>query len=111
MAQRDGIQIYTIYASDAGHWGHTFWKINIAQSDLSRLADETGGEAYFQGLETPIAFAPFLSQFSDRLKHQYKLTFLAKPQKKAGYQRIRLQSEASNAQLVAASRIYVPAAK
>jgi hypothetical protein len=111
VAQRDGIQIYTIYAASAGHFGHTLWRINIAQSNLSRLADESGGEAYFQGLETPIAFAPFLNQFADRLKHQYRLTFLAKTQKKAAYQRLRLQTEVTDAQLVAADRVYVPAAK
>ena len=111
VAQREGIQVYSIYASGADHFGHTLWRINIAQSNLSRLADETGGEAYFQGLETPIAFAPFLDEFSGRLKHQYRLTFLAKTQKKAGFQRIRLQTEISNAQLVAAERVHVPAAK
>ncbi len=111
MAQREGIQIYSIYASSAGHFGHTLWRINIAQSNLSRLTDESGGEAYFQGLETPIAFAPFLNEFSDRLRHQYKLTFLAKTQKKASLQRIRLQTEVQNAQLVAAERVYVPAVK
>jgi hypothetical protein len=111
VAQREGIQVSTIYASSAGHFGHTLWRINIAQSNLSRLADETGGESYFQGLETPIAFAPFLNEFADRLKHQYKLTFLAKPQQKAAFQRIRVQTEVTNAQLVAAERVYVPAAK
>jgi len=111
VAQREGIQVYTIYASSAGHFGHTLWRINIAQSNLSRLADETGGEAYFQGLETPIAFAPFLNEFADRLKHQYRLTFLAKAQNKAGFQRIRVQTEVTNAQLVAAERVYVPAVK
>ena len=111
VAQREGIQVYTIYASSAGHFGHTLWRINIAQSNLSRLADETGGEAYFQGLETPISFAPFLNEFADRLKHQYRLTFLAKAQKKAAFQRIRVQTEVTNAQLVAAERVYVPAVK
>ena len=111
VAQRTGIQIYTIYASSIGHFGHTFWRITVAQSNLSRLADETGGEAYFQGLETPIAFAPFLNEFADRLRHQYRLTFLAKAHPKAAYQRIRLQTEVKNAQLVAADRVYVPAAK
>ena len=111
VAQRSGIQIYTIYAASAGHFGHTLWRIDIAQSNLSRLADESGGEAYFQGLETPIAFAPFLDEFADRLQHQYRLTFLAKAQKKPSYQRIRLQTEVRNAQLVGADRVYVPAAK
>ncbi|MBZ5540254.1 MAG: hypothetical protein LAN61_07000 [Acidobacteriia bacterium] len=110
-AQRAGIQIYTIYASSAGHFGHSFWRINWGQNNLSQLADETGGEAYFQGFQTPISFTPFLEQFADRLKHQYRLTVLAKPGEKAGYQRIRLETEVPNAALVAADRVYVPAAK
>jgi hypothetical protein len=111
VAQRERIQIYSIFASSSGHFGHTLWRINIAQSNLSRLTDETGGEAYFQGLETPVAFAPFLSEFADRLHHQYRLTFLAKTQKKPSYQRVRLRTEVTNAQLVTADRVYVPAAK
>jgi hypothetical protein len=111
VAQRERIEIYSIYASSSGHFGHTLWRINIAQSNLSRLTDQTGGEAYFQGLETPLAFAPFLGEFADRLKHQYKLTFLAKTQKKGAYQRVRLRTEVTNAQLVTADRVYVPAEK
>jgi len=78
---------------------------------LSRLADETGGEAYFQGFETPIAFAPFLDEFADRLRHQYKLTFLAIAQKKSSRQHVRLETEVPNAELVIADKVYVPAAK
>ena len=110
-AQRAGIQISTIYCSGAGHWGHSFRRFNWGLNNLSQLADETGGEAYSQGFQTPIAFTPFLEQFADRLKHQYRLTVLAKPEKKANYQRIRLETEVPNAELVAAARIYVPAAK
>lgn len=110
-AQRAGIQIYTIYASSAGHFGHSYWRFNWGQNNLSRLAEETGGEAYFQGFQTPISFAPYLDEFADRLKHQYRLTVLAKPEKKASYQGIRLETEVPNAELVAAERIFVPAAK
>ena len=75
QAQRTGTQVSAIYASGSGHSGHSFWRINQGQSNLSRLADETGGEAHFQGFETPIALAPFLDQFSDRLNHQTDLRF------------------------------------
>ena len=109
-AQRAGVQVYSIYASSAGHFGHTQWRVSIAQSNLSRLADETGGEAYFQGLEMPISFAPYLNQFAERLEHQFKLTFLAKPGKKAEFQSIKLETEVPNAELVAADRVWVPAA-
>ena len=39
----------------------------------------------FEGLGSPVAFAPFLDQFAERLNHQYRLTFLAAPEKKATY--------------------------
>jgi hypothetical protein len=111
QAQRAGVQIYSIYGSPSGHAGHSFWRLNWGQSNLSRLTDETGGEAYFQGLEMPISFAPYLEQMNDRFKHQYRLTFLARVGKKAGYQRIRLETEVPNAELVAAARAYIPAQK
>jgi hypothetical protein len=110
-AQRAGVQVNAIYASRTGHFGHTLWRIDQGQRNLSQLADETGGEAYFQGLETPIAFAPFLDQFAGRLNHQYKLTFLAKLEKKATYQHVKLETEVPNADLVTADKVYVPAAK
>lgn len=108
-AQRAGVQVYSIYASREGHFGHSYWRFSWGQNNLSRLADETGAEAYFQGLQMPISFAPYLDEFADRLKHQYKLTFLARPRKEAGLQRIRLSTEVSNAELVAAGYVYVPA--
>jgi hypothetical protein len=111
QAQQTGTQVSAIYASGSGHFGHSLWRTNQGQNNLSRLADETGGEAYFQGFETPIAFAPFLDQFADRLNHQYKLTFLANPAKKPTYRHVRLETEVPNAELVIADKVYVPAAK
>jgi len=111
QAQRTGTQVSAIYASASGHFGHSFWRINQGQNNLSRLADQTGGEAYFQGFETPIAFAPFLDQFAERLNHQYILTFLANPDKKPTFRHVRLETEVPNAELVIADKVYVPAAK
>jgi len=111
QAQRTGTQIYAIYASRAGHFGHTLWRIDQGQNNLSRLTDESGGEAYFEGFNTPVAFAPFLEEFEERLNHQYKLMFLAKGGKKDSYQHIRLETEVPNAELVTADKVYVPAAK
>jgi hypothetical protein len=108
-AQRTGTQVSAIYASASGHFGHSLWRINQGQNNLSRLADETGGEAYFQGFETPIAFAPFLDQFAERLRHQYKLTFLANADKKPTRRHVRLETEVPNAELVTAEKVYVPA--
>jgi len=110
-AQRTGTQISSIYFSRGGHMGHTYWRINQGQTNLSRLADETGGEGYFQGFGNPVSFAPYLDEFADRLNHQYKLTFAIKADKKPQYQHIRLETEVPNAELVTADKVYVPAAK
>jgi hypothetical protein len=111
QAQRTGTQVSAIYASASGHFGHSLWRINQGQNNLSRLADETGGEAYFQGFDTPIAFAPYSDQFAERLNHQYKLTFLANAEKKSAFRHVRLETEVPNAELVIADKVYVPAAK
>ncbi len=79
------------------------------QNDLARIADESGGEAYFQGFQTPIAFAPYLEDLTSKLNHQYLLTFVPKPEEKAGFRSVKLQTEVSNAELAAADRVYVPA--
>jgi hypothetical protein len=111
QAQRTGTQISAIYFSRGGHFGHTFWRINQGQTNLSRLSDETGGEGYFQGFGNPVAFAPFMDEFADRLNHQYRLTFTIKADKKPEYQHVRLETEVPNAELVTADKVYVPAAK
>ena len=110
-AQRTGTQIYSIYASRAGHFGHSLWRVSQGQNNLSQMTDKTGGESYFQGLDTPVSFAPFLDEFAERLNHQYRLTFLIKPEKKSSYKHVRLETEIPNAELVTADRVYVPAAK
>lgn len=109
--RRANIEVYTIYASPRGRFGRNFWRMNYAQSNLSQLADETGGDAYFQGFQTPISFQPFLEQFGDRLRHQYSLTFLANAGDEPKDHRIRLETEVPNAELVWPDTVRVPAAK
>lgn len=108
-AQRAGIGVFAIYSPGVGHYGHSFWRMNWGQNYLSQLADETGGEAYYLALQAPISFTPYLDDLTHRLGHQYLLTFLAKPEKKAGIQRVRLSTEVRNVELVAADGAYVPA--
>jgi hypothetical protein len=109
QAQRAGIIICAIYTTGIGHFGHTFWRYYWGQNYLSQLASETGGEAYFLGYETPVSFSPYLDDLSRRLMHQYLLTFLAKPGKKAGLEPVKVRTEVPNVELVAADRVYVPA--
>jgi hypothetical protein len=107
-AQKSGFIIHTIYARGVGLAGRNFFRVNLGQSNLSRLADETGGEAFFQGTMTPIAYAPFLHQLSIALQHQFWLTALAKPGKKGGLRRIRVRTEVSGVDISAPENLYVP---
>ena len=108
-AQRAGIVVYAIYAPASGHEGHSYWRMNWGQNHLAQIAEETGGESYMLGFGPLVSFAPYLTELSEHLAHQYVMTFLAKPGKKAGFQSIRLTTEVPNAELVAAGKFYVPA--
>jgi hypothetical protein len=107
-AERANIVVYAIYEPGAGHFGHSHWQSYWGQMYLSRLGEETGGEAYYIGMSgAPVSFDPFLEETAQHLEHQYWLTFQAKPPKKSGWQRIKVSTEVSNAELVAAHEVYV----
>jgi hypothetical protein len=109
QAQKAGVLVHSIFASGVGHFGRMQWPVYWGQNYLSEIATETGGQAYFLGYETPVSFAPYLQDLSRRLNHQYLLTFLAKPEKKPGLQRVRVRTEVPNVELVAATKVFVPA--
>jgi hypothetical protein len=109
-AQRAGVIVYDIYMPGRGHAAHSYWRWYWGQIYLSQVADETGGESYYIGFTgAPVSFSPYLEAMSQRLSRQYFLGFLAKPEKKAGMRRVRVQTEVPNAELVTASQVYVPA--
>jgi hypothetical protein len=110
-AQRSGTEIYAIYVSGGGHFGHSLWRINQGQNNLSELTDKSGGESYFQGLGSPISFGPFLEEFAERLNHQYLLTVLIPPGKKPTYKHLKLETEVPNAELVMVDQVFVPGEK
>lgn len=109
-AQRAGILVSAIYSPGAGHFGHDSWLTYWGQLYLAKLADETGGESYYIGFNgPPVAFAPYLDDVANHLNHQYLLGFLAKPEKKAGLRSVKVTTEVTNADIVAAKRVWVPA--
>jgi hypothetical protein len=109
-AQRSGVIVFAIYSPGVGHFGHSYWSTYWGQLYLARLAEETGGESYYIGMTgAPVSFIPYLDEVNHRLGHQYFLSFLAKPQKKTGLQRIKLTTEVPNVDLVSADRVMVPA--
>ena len=110
-ALRAGVVVYDIYSPGAGHFGHSYWPNYWGQMYLARVAEETAGESYYIGFTGgPVSFDPYLEDMERHLNHQYWLTFTPKPQKKSGWQKIKLTTEVPNAELVSAQRVYVTAA-
>jgi hypothetical protein len=109
-AQRAGIVVFDIYTPGLGHLGHSYWLNYWGQLYLARLAEDTGGESYYIGFTgAPVSFVPYLEDMEHHLDHQYWLTFNAKPEKKSGWQRIRVTTEVPNADLISAHQVYVQA--
>jgi len=106
-AQRGSVVVNALYAHGEGHLGHSPWRINWGQNYLSELADATGGEAYYLGNDTAPSFQPYLKGLTERISHQFLLTFEAQPGKKSGFERIKLSTEVPNAELVTQRQVYV----
>ena len=107
-AQRGGVVVNALYARGGGHFGHSPWMINWGQNYLSEMADATGGEAYYVGNDTPPSFRPYFTDLTERISHQFLLTFEAQPGKKSGFERIKLSTEVPNVELVSQRQVYVP---
>ena len=108
-SQRQNVQVYTLFASGSGRFRRNSFLVGNGQGALSRLALETGGEAYFQGFSTPVSFEPFLKELQQTLGQQYLLTFRAAPVEKSSFQRVRITTEAPGVELMAPTRVWVPA--
>ena len=110
-AQKQNINIWTIYAPDAGHRGRGFFLASRAQSYLSELSDQTGAESYYLGIGAPVNLKPYFDELSTHLSNQYLLTFKASGGAKGRFARARVTTEVQHVEFLAASQAYLPAAK
>jgi len=111
ISQRYNVIVYSLYAAGVGRAGRSSWDLQIGLSGLSKIADETGGECYSLGTSTAVSFKPYLERFQKLLSNQYYLVFQTVPGKKAGFQRVRVQTELSNSEILAPDNVWVPTAE
>lgn len=95
-AQRRGIAIYAFFAPSLAAQ-NPILSAN-AQSSLQRLADETGGRAFFQGTGAPVSFDPYLKNLTSSLETQIALTYLSTHTEK-GFHRIKVRSATPGVEL------------
>jgi VWFA-related protein len=110
-AQKQNINVWSIYYPDSGHRSRRFFLAFRAQSDLSRLAEETGAESYYLGTQEPVTFKPFLDELATHLKNQYLLTFNASGGPKGKFERVHLKTEIHNLEFFAAPQVFLPPSK
>ena len=89
-SQRRGVAVYGFWSPTAVAAANPVF-IGNGQSSLSRLSNETGGEAFFQGTGAPVSFDPFLRELDISLQKQAALTFLSTHLNK-GFHRIEVRS-------------------
>jgi hypothetical protein len=110
-AQKDGVVVDAIFASGASRVSRNLFLIGNGQSCLARLALDTGGTAYTNGLETPISFSPYLSEITSNFANMYLLTFQAALPAKPSFALIQLSAEPSGIELIGPSKVFLPAGK
>lgn len=108
-AQKQNINIWTIYVPDAGHIGRREFRVFNAQSNLSRLSEETGAESYYLGFGTPVTLKPYFDEIQMHLNNQYLLSFVGNGGKKGKFERVRVITEAPNVEFLTPSEVFLPA--
>jgi VWFA-related protein len=107
-AQKQNINIWTIYVPDAGHVGRRSFRVFNAQSNLSRLSEETGAESYYLGSSMPVTLKPYFDEIQMHLNNQYLLSFVGNGGKKGKFERVRVTTEVANVEFLTPSEVFLP---
>lgn len=110
-AQKENINIWSIYYPDAGHLGRRFFRAFRGQNDLSRAAEESGSESYYLGTSEAVTFRPYLDELATHLRNQYLLTFKGNGGSKGRFQRVKVATEVPGAEFLNAPQAFLPSEK
>jgi len=111
IAEKGNINLWSIYAEGAGHTRRSFFLLNTAQNNLSKLSDETGGESFYLGTSAPVSFKPYLDELEMHLNNQYLLTFAGDGGPKGKFVSIRLKTELAHTEFLHANQAWLRPAK
>ncbi|HEY6386643.1 MAG TPA: hypothetical protein VIX91_13280 [Candidatus Acidoferrum sp.] len=110
-AQKQNINIWTIYVPDAGHVGNRSFRVFNAQSNLSRLSEETGAESYYLSSGMPVTLKPYFDEIQMHLNNQYLLSFVGNGGKRGKFERVRVVTEVPNVEFLTPSEVFLPPVK
>ncbi|HKZ81234.1 MAG TPA: hypothetical protein VJ124_23390 [Pyrinomonadaceae bacterium] len=70
-ANRRNVAVYTFYAPGVGLTSRSHLAASYGQNSLSRLAQETGGRAFFQGITGFVTFDSYFDRLREALNDRY----------------------------------------
>jgi len=108
-SQRAGLVVYSIYYRNQGRLSGSNYETNAGQNYLTTVADETGGNLYYEGLGNPVSFSPFFDDLNRRLGNQYELDVPVTEKKKESMAALKVKSDVSGLKLRAPAHVAVPA--
>lgn len=65
------VSVFSFYAPSVGLTSHSRLAASYGQSSLNRIANETGGRAFFQGTTGFVTFDSYFDRLRDQLNRQY----------------------------------------
>jgi hypothetical protein len=107
ISQRYNVIVYSIYGVGVGRAGRSEWDLQLALGGLTKIADETGGECFSMSTTQLVSFKPYLDRLANYLQNQYFLEFAGIPKGKGGLQRLRIDAEIKNSELLAPDNVWV----
>jgi hypothetical protein len=110
-AQRENINLWSIYYPTVGHRSSSFFLINMGQNNMVKMTGETGGETYYLGTTAPVSFKPYLDEIQMHLSNQYLLTFTGDGGDKGKLVRVRLKTELPDVEFSHADNAFINPSK
>jgi len=110
-AQKQNINVWTIYAPDSGRRGRGSFRAFNWQSNLDRLSQQTGAESYSLGLEALVNLKPYFDRIQRNLNNQYLLAFVGDGGRKGKFEPVKVTSEVRRVGLLTPSEVFLPAAR
>jgi hypothetical protein len=107
ISQRYNVIVYSIYGVGVGRAGRSSWDLQLGLSGLTKIAEETGGECFSLSTTQLVSFKPYLDRLANYMANQYFLAFDGIPKGKGGLQRVRIDAEIPNRELLAPDNVWV----
>lgn len=91
QAQRKSVSVFPFYSPTVTTEDGRGQRVLFGQGSLQKIADETGGRAFFQGTGAPVNFDRFFRELNILLNRQFLLTYLSENMKR-GYYKVEVKS-------------------